>query len=118
MTCGKSLPVIMRFGTSADDRLFAAAILLAVGILCMTVAAASATVVLLRGSPGGSVAIFSALGLSEPALTPSGSPWRSPGGTPPFVDLRFTPVVPFPEPDPAGLLLRRMRPGIREVPSP
>lgn len=57
-------------------------------------------------------ALFRALDLSVPALVPSGREARSPDVIDRRVDSRFSPFFPYPDPDPAKLIIRGTVQGI------
>jgi hypothetical protein len=54
------------------------------------------------------------LWLSNLSVVPSGRPFRNPQALHPGVDLRFSPLLPPVEAEPAGLLLTRPDPGFLE----
>jgi hypothetical protein len=60
-------------------------------------------------------ALFHALGLSVPALIPSGREARNPDGMDRRVDLRISPFFPLPDPDAAGLIIRGTVQGTRRT---
>ncbi len=49
-------------------------------------------------------AVFRSLGMSAPALFPSGRPERAPELIDPRIDLRQTPTLSIPDPDPAKMV--------------
>lgn len=100
----------MNMSSSRIDRLDLSAALMI--LLSAFVFLAVAAVVLYAGlqpefRTGADAAVFRASGMSAPALFPSGRPERAPEMVDPRIDLRYSPFLPGPDPDPADMVFNQ-----------